>query len=369
MSAIPRSLREIDANWLTGALREAGHEAPQITSYVYEPMPGIVGVLGEIGIMRVEYATETELPTSFVAKCPLDEDFARLYNQIMRMYPREVGFYRDLADTVPMNLAKCFVNLSDDTGDQTLLIIEHVAPARPGDILEGTHFDHMMRLVTDIAIMHGTHWMSDRLNQLPWLITWNEPSFQMGIPIVQQSWEAFHGTQGGRMPSDIKQFCERTWINDLDRWLDIYNERPWTLVHGDYELDNMLFTPTADGGEDVVVVDWQTVQRSFPGTDLFWFLCVSSNDESVAREDELLDRYRGTLATHGGPDWSRDRLIDELALGSLYWVSCMPVTTMQDVSAFGDKAERMSRRFSKFMDSSIAGATRWQMVDRLTGML
>jgi hypothetical protein len=369
MVNIPRSLREIDAGWLTEALRQAGHDAPAITDYRYEPMPGIVGAMGEIGIMRVRYASDTDLPSSFVAKCPLDDDMARLYNQILRMYPREVGFYRELADTVPMNLARCFVNLSDDTGDQTVLIIEHVTPSRPGDILEGTHFDHMMRLVTDMAIMHARHWMNPRLDELPWLIDWNQPSFQLGIPLVQQAWEGFHALHPGRMPPAMKAICERTWINDIDRWLGVYNERPWTFTHGDYELDNMLFVPTADGGEDVVVIDWQTVQRSFPGTDLAWFLNASSTDESIAREDELLDRYRTTFAAHGGPDWSRDRLVEDLAVGSLYWVACQPVPAMQDVTPFGDKAERMSRRFGKFVDSSIAGATRWNMVDVLDGML
>ena len=62
-------------------------------------------------------------------------------------------------------------------------------------------------------------------------------------------------------------------------------------------------------------------------------------------------------------------MVDELALGSLYWVACQPVPSMQDVTPFGDKAERMTRRFGKFMDSSIAGAARWQMADRLGAML
>lgn len=366
---IPLSLRAITPEWLTGALRAAGHDAPAIREYTYEPMPGIVGALGEIGIIRVSYAGDTDLPTSFVAKCPLDDEFAKLYNQIMKMYPREVGFYRDLAHTVPMNLAKCYVNLSDETGNQTLLIIEHVAPSTPGDILVGTHFDHMLRLVTDMAVMHGRHWMNDELNQLPWMLNWIEPSFLMGIPVVQQAWEGFHAAHPGRMPADMKDFCERTWINDTERWLHIYNDRPWTFTHGDYELDNMLFTPTAGGGEDIVVVDWQTVQRSFPGTDLFWLLCASSTDESVAREDELLDRYRATLAANGGPEWSRDGLVDELALGALYWVACQPVPSMQDLTPFGDKAPRMRQRFDKFMDSSIAGGARFEMVDRLSAML
>lgn len=367
--SIPLSLSAITPEWLHAALTANGHDCPPIRKLDYEPMPGIVGAMGEIGTLSVEYGALTPLPSTFVAKCPLDDDMARLYNQIMQMYPREVGFYKDLSDTVPMNLAKCFVNMTDSETGHTMLIIEHVSPSRAGDILEGTSFDHMLRLVTDMATMHGRHWMNDELNQLPWMLNWDVQSFRLGVPIVQDTWARYNEANPGKFPKDLHEVIDRTWINDVDAWLMKFNEREWTFTHGDYELDNMLFIPTADGGEDIVIIDWQTVQRSFPGTDLSWFLCASSTDESVARERELLDRYRATLAANGGPEWSHERLIEDLAWGVLFWAGTSCVTAMQDLSTFGAKADRMRRRFEKFMSGSIAGALRWDTVGHIGKLL
>jgi aminoglycoside phosphotransferase (APT) family kinase protein len=47
---------------------------------------------------------------------------------------------------------------------------------------------------------------------------------------------------------------------------------PFSLVHGDYRLDNLMF-PLA--GQDVVAVDWQTITVAHPTRDLSYFLGTS----------------------------------------------------------------------------------------------
>ena len=85
-------------------MHEAGHDHPGIADMVATPMPGIVGALGEVGIIEVDYRAPCSLPRSYVAKCLLDSDLARLYNQIMMPFIRESGFYRDLARDVKMRI-------------------------------------------------------------------------------------------------------------------------------------------------------------------------------------------------------------------------------------------------------------------------
>ena len=126
-----------------------------------EPMSGVVGTMGEIGILSVTYAGETGLPDKLVGKCPLDHEAARQYNGILQYYRREAGFYRDLGDAVPMRVPRCFVNLHE--GDDTLLLLECIEDGIDGDILAGTPFASMHRLVGDLARMHGRYWMDARL--------------------------------------------------------------------------------------------------------------------------------------------------------------------------------------------------------------
>ncbi len=353
---IPNSVSGIDAAWLNHALEQSGTEHPGVQSVTATPMPGIVGALGEVGIVDIAWGGPTDLPTSMVAKCPLDDDIARLYNSVMQNYIREAGFYRDLAHRVPMRVPKCFVNAEADDKSAHMLLIEKIDGA-DGDIFDGASLETMAELVGKMATMHGQFWMSDDLLNIDWMLDWQTESLKLGIPITQESWAAFQAAEPTVYPADVVAFCEGSWINDTEYWLDAYANRPWTFTHIDFELDNMIHT-----ADETVVLDWQTCLRSFPGVDLAWLLATSASDELVAREDELLDHYRATLLASGGPNWSHDEVVEELAWGTLYPVACQPVPNMADTSAYGANGERMKARFRAFLDRSLVAAQRWDLV-------
>ena len=74
-----------------------------------------------------------------------------------------------------------------------------------------------------------------------------------------------------------------------------YRPEPWTIVHGDFRADNLLF-----GGPRVVVVDWQTVAIGPAAGDLSYLLGASlTADVRRQHEDELVDRYLARLAEQG----------------------------------------------------------------------
>jgi hypothetical protein len=354
---IPSSLRAVDADWLVAALLDAGHECPAIRSLSYEPMPGVIGAMGEIGIFSLVYDEPCGLPSRLVGKCPLDHEAARQFNAIMQYYSREAGFYRDLAPEVPMQVPRCWANVSAD--GRNLLLIDFV-DGRAGDILEGSSFETMWRLVGDLAVLHGRYWLDERLTALPWMLDWRTPSFLAGVPLVRQSWAAIREGQPDAIPTDLARVCEATWLSDTETWLNAFAARPWTFVHGDYELDNLIFP---EG--DVIVVDWQGCLRSFPGFDLGWLLATSGSSETVAREDELLDHYRLTLADSGGPAWSRDDVVCDLAWAMMYYVPGMTLPLLQDYSQMGPQGQRLERRFRAFFTGCVAAALRWDTAGQL----
>ncbi len=356
---IPISIGALDGAWLGRALHEAGHDHPGIANITATPMAGIVGALGEVGVVEVDYSAPCSLPRSYVAKCLLDSDLARLYNQIMMPFIREAGFYRDLARDVRMRVPQCYVNASDGT-DRFMMLIEHVTPAVDGDILVGTSVDNMRKLAIDLGTLHGQYWMNPQLTTMPWVVDWSAPSYQMGIPLVQDAWGKFNDLEPGRIPDDLRSVVERTFVNDTLTWLMRYNERPWTFIHGDYELDNMLFVD-----DEIIVLDWQLSGKSFPGQDLAFFLTACATDETVAAERELLDAYRAALAAAGGPSWTHDEVVEDMAVSMLYWIAGQTITSMGETESYGDKAERMQRRFRKFMTGAIDGAMRWDTAGRL----
>ena len=279
MTEILKTLLTMTPAWLEEALTEAGHSPPPVKSVQVRPMDGFVGAMGEVGIVSVTYAGSTDLPVEFVAKCPLDDDIARMYASVMLSYQREAGFYTDLASPVAdrsgMTLPRCFVNRFDPETHGATLLIERVHPAQKGDILEGTTFERMQTLVGDLARLHGAFWMDESLTSYDWLIDWMSPSLRIGIPFTLDSWANIREHLPQYHPDDIAEMVSDVWLPHIEGWLQRFDQRPWTLIHQDYELDNMLFR--SDGP---VIVDWQTVMRSFPGLDLGWLLMASHNDET-----------------------------------------------------------------------------------------
>lgn len=362
MAEIPETLSGVTPQWLSSQLREAGHLFPPIKSLAHEPMDGFTGALGEVGIFRVDWeeGDRGDLPPTFVAKCPLDDDNARNYNTIMQFYIRESGFYADLVHEVDMRIPKCWVNLFDPETGKAFLLLEHLSEAEKGDILAGSSVAVMEKLVSDLAVMHGKFWMDERLLEIPWLIDWRAKSLQLGIEMTQAAWKALAELEPDRYPKELYEVLDRSWINNTIEWLDRYADRQWTLTHLDYELDNILLD-----NDSPIILDWQSVMRSHPGVDLGWLLAASHNQETLGVEADLLALYRKTLAEAGGPSWSEEELEEVLAWGILYPASCQPVPYLQDVSAYGVGAARMRQRFDKFLQGSIDAAVRWNVVDHI----
>lgn len=362
MVDVPTRLAQIDAEWMTAALREAGHDAPDVLEVTHAPLTGNMGVLGEVGLVSVTYAGETDLPVRFVGKCPLDDDVARLYNSVMRYYRREAGFYRDLATHVPMRVPRCWVNVSDDE-DHHVMLIDYVEGATAGDVLAGTTFDKMKRLVGDMAAMHGRYWMDERVRALPWMFTFTEESLLMGFDVVTHTWPLAVAAAPEAVPPDLAALIEGPYLSQVprERWIEKYNARPWTLVHGDYELENVLFVD-----DDIVIIDWQGVMVGFPAMDLGFTLALSATDETVSRETELLDHYRAVLHASGGPEWSHEEVLDDLAWSMLFFAAGQTVPFVQDYSAMGPQGERLRNRMIASWRRCVEAAVRWDTAGRVT---
>ena len=126
MTDIPISLSGVTAEWLQQQFHNAGHEDSEIISLDHAPMEGFTGAMGEVGIFTIEWKTgaDSDLPNSFVAKCPLDDDIARLYNDVMQYYVRESGFYADLVHQIDMRIPKCWINRFDHETGRAFLLLE-----------------------------------------------------------------------------------------------------------------------------------------------------------------------------------------------------------------------------------------------------
>ncbi|MDV2478448.1 phosphotransferase [Rhodococcus zopfii] len=95
----------------------------------------------------------------------------------------------------------------------------------------------------------------------------------------------------------------RAFAPVIERWFT-NQPGPWTVTHGDFRLDNMLFE-IRNGAEPIGVVDWQTILVG-PGTvDVSYFIGASLPTEvRRASEKDLVRRYHNGLLERGVPDYS-----------------------------------------------------------------
>ncbi|HEY9558846.1 MAG TPA: phosphotransferase, partial [Acidimicrobiales bacterium] len=90
---------------------------------------------------------------------------------------------------------------------------------------------------------------------------------------------------------------------------------PFSLVHGDYRLDNLLFPAAGDG---VVAVDWQTAAIGPPLRDVAYLLGTSLEPaDRRTHEEAIVAGYHAGLVAAGVTGYSAERCWDDYRLGLL----------------------------------------------------
>ncbi len=99
----------------------------------------------------------------------------------------------------------------------------------------------------------------------------------------------------------------------IERW-QLTEPAPFSVIHGDYRLDNLLFDPVTG---EVTAVDWQTAAIGPPLRDVAYFLGTSMRSEDrAAHEESLVGAYHSALLEHGIRTYSFDRMLERLPHGT-----------------------------------------------------
>lgn len=302
---IPRSPDDVTAPWLSRVL------GTQVTGVEVTPVG--TGQTGATYRVAVRYRDDTALPRSFVVKLPAQDDAVR--ERVSLSYRSEHAFYTEAAGTVSVPLPRCYHCEIADDGAQFVLLLADMAPAEQGDQIQGCSPQEAELAVTALAGLHGPRW---------------------GDP----AWLDFAGTvmpkpdeQTARGLGDITALAAQTTIEKLgermsaeDRdtvaesaaligdWLISAPER-FSLLHGDYRIDNLLFDPQRT---QVTVVDWQTLAVGLPARDTAYFLATSLRpDDRSTHERRLVEAYRKALEVNGVRDYDSETCWRDYRFGML----------------------------------------------------
>jgi hypothetical protein len=287
------TVEQIDAQWLTAGLRDGGIDAT-VRTVAAEPVG--TGQMGSCFRLRIDYAAG-DGPQRLIVKLPAADLNSRAAGSLS--YRCETNFYREFAHLITARVPQCFLSVTDEANNGFTLLLEDVAPAEAGDQIAGCSIEEARAAAINVAGLHAPTWNSPPVRELDW-----------AIPDLT----AMPEFTGELLANATKQFLERYTVNRatasvLQRYSDEFvawatgRREPYSMLHGDYRLDNLLF-PKADTPERVIAVDWQVVSFGLPLRDVTLLVATGlSTSDRRAGERSIVDAYHRRLVELGITDY------------------------------------------------------------------
>lgn len=363
---IPTTLDDIDAGWLTEALRSRSVIAPGalVVACSAEVLGTGEGFSGDLARLRLSYGTGTG-PTTVVAKIPTSVDDNRDGSERLGVYEREVRVYEELLshldvpkpglyysaieanpgaarmterirriDRWPMGLLRLLLWLLERAGPPrrfpSVLLLEDLHPALPGDQVAGCDVERAGEALDAIARLHAATWGGRSPEPAHWLVAYpfGARLLQAGVRNARRRFLANHGSG---LSARSRALFERADEEALARTARMAETVPQCLLHGDFRLDNMFFD--VDGGVRALI-DWQLTSIGPAVLDVSYFLC-GSLDPAVAESevDGLLSRYHEALRRGGVDDYPLETLLADYEDALMLLVGRMSTVELID---FGD---------------------------------
>jgi hypothetical protein len=297
--SFPHAPEEITAEWLSDIV------AAPVSSFSMEQIAVGIGLLGRVYRLTL---TGRGTPSSLVVKFPTLDKGARVnVCEPLRFYEKEVRFYQEAANALPVATPRVYLAGFDPTSGDFSLILEDCR-GRMNDQLVGCSVDDAATAVDAMVALHSFSWDDPRLADYPWLPSYADPPFpQVIAAMYKQAWPRALELVGDRIADHIRDFGDR--YDELVPWfMDEATAPPHTFCHGDFRLDNLFFG-TPPRLAPITIIDWQICFRGRGGYDLAYFLSQSlTTEDRRAHEDRLIDRYARGLAARG-IDYPRDELV------------------------------------------------------------
>jgi aminoglycoside phosphotransferase (APT) family kinase protein len=189
-----------------------------------------------------------------------------------------------------------------------------VSPRQPGRQSEGCSLAQATTAVRLLSRLHAARWNDDALRAVDFLLPLTEARAAFLADLARRATDQFIARYDRHLgPDDVGTL--RAVAEVLFEW-QLHHPEPFALVHGDYRLDNLMLDPA---GDDVVVVDWQTISVALPARDLGYFIGTSLPvEQRRAQETHLVRTYYDTLMAQGVRGYSFDRCAADYRIGHLH---------------------------------------------------
>ncbi|MEM7286692.1 MAG: phosphotransferase [Actinomycetota bacterium] len=341
---IPQSVEELDAAWFDSNLGSATGGS-RITAVDHERIGEGIGFVGDLYRCRLTWEPSApDQPRSVVVKLPSSVRENRALGEGLMAYEREIIVYREhaadvglpmpahvhsdmdknpapwlgevirwLLDHLPMRGVQFMIDrllkIPEKAMRRFLLVMEDVDDARPAEQFDGGSLEDAHAALRVLARFHAHHWMRTDLRDkepLVWPLNRTPKVFQASY---RRNRPEFVDRFGDIIGPSLVDRLDEVDANLLDL-AEGLTSAPWTVLHGDYRLDNVLFR---ENGE-IVVVDYQLMLWGRAGWDVAYFITTALSPEHKDEEDSLLRTYHDELAAAGVADYPWDELVADCTL-------------------------------------------------------
>ncbi|SHN75830.1 phosphotransferase [Cryptosporangium aurantiacum] len=289
------------------------------------------GQIGGSYRIELEYSPPAppEAPSSVVAKIAAGSEAQR--KLLGPAFVSEVGFYLHLAERVRARIPRCWYGaISTDHASFTLLL-EDLTPSVPGSQAAGCTPAQAEDAVVNLAALHASFWNDEFLRTgLEWLtLPTTELAELAGAALADATGTFVSRFSSGLSAADAATLTEAASV--VTEWV-LHHQTPFSLVHGDYRLDNLMFPPSGAGSAGAgsagagpsgagpsgagsagagsagagsfragsAALDWQGLSIGHPGRDLAYFIALSlPPDARRAHEESLVAAYHAALDVPG----------------------------------------------------------------------
>jgi thiamine kinase-like enzyme len=312
----PKSPYKVTPLWLTNVLRERHIIADSsVASIEVEPIDD-KGLTSTLARLKLTYSGRgRDDPSSMVIKFSTPDPELRANMGNLRTYEREVRFYEEIADTIDLRTPRCYYSMFDPDTIEHILILEDLAPARIGSTIAGCSRDEAEIMIRSMAKFHATWWMHPQLDEKSWL---SHPELhQWQSDWYKDHWHLYLNKVGDILPAAMRTIGEKLLNEFLNVGESLYSS-PETIIHGDFQLDNLMFDVTGEIGT-IGVIDWQFVTRGRGSFDVGSLLGYNiESDARKAHERELMRIYHQVLVENDVYGYSLEQAWDDYRRTLLY---------------------------------------------------
>lgn len=324
MREVATSIEELTTDWMASAL------STDVRSVTARP----IGTGQTSSTFRVTIDADS-CPPTMVVKLADGEEGAR--RRVVVAHRNEVGFYQSMATTLEVPVPECFYAAISEDGSCFTLLLEDLSPREPGRQADGCSPIQTSAAVRYLAGLHASWWNDTALSDVDFLVPITVDRAAFLTELTKTATALFIERYDERLASeDVATLQQLSEV--LTEW-QLNAGGPFSVVHGDYRPDNLLFSPD---GQDVVAVDWQTVTAALPARDLAYFIGTSlPTEQRRSQEEGLVSEYYRELTARGVQNYPLERCVADYGRGHLQGPMITVLGSMTSAETRGTAVDEM----------------------------